>query len=109
MLARHGYLDCRHGSQVQHVRGQTKQNRKESIMQTDIPEGPWKVVGTDLFSWNNHDYVLATDYYSRYVEIAKLDNTRSATVITSLKSCLQDMAFRLKSGVTMVHNTVRRN
>jgi transposase InsO family protein len=61
-------------------------NQKEPLNSSEIPDGPWQVVGTDLFTWNHADYVIVTDYYSRFFEIGKLENTRSATVILLLKS-----------------------
>ncbi|XP_060073561.1 uncharacterized protein K02A2.6-like [Ylistrum balloti] len=61
-------------------------NQKEPLKPTPVPSGPWQVVGTDLFSWNQSDFLIVTDYYSRYFEVAKLENTKSVTVITHLKS-----------------------
>ncbi|KAL7827662.1 hypothetical protein SRHO_G00333800 [Serrasalmus rhombeus] len=46
----------------------------------------WEVLGTDLFEWNIHQYLLVVDYFSRYVEVAKLSNTTSAAIINHLKS-----------------------
>ncbi|XP_062576257.1 uncharacterized protein K02A2.6-like [Saccostrea cucullata] len=67
---------------------QCNQNPKKPLVSTNIPEGPWQVVGTDLFSLHNSDYWIVTEYYSRYFEVAKLPNTRSGTVIDRLKSML---------------------
>jgi len=41
-------------------------------MPSVLPERPLKKVGADLFTLNNSDYVLVVDYYSRFVELAKL-------------------------------------
>ena len=46
---------------------------------------PWQKVATDLFEWRNSSYVLVVDYYSRYIELAKLSST-SSEVIKHLKS-----------------------
>ena len=43
-------------------------------------------MATDLFQWNRSDYVVVVDYYSRFFEVARLENTRSSTVITHMKS-----------------------
>ena len=51
-----------------------------------IPTTPWETVATDLFLWNNFNYVLFVQYFSRYFEIAKLPNTKSITVIHYTKS-----------------------
>jgi hypothetical protein len=60
--------------------------QKEPMIPSDIPELPWHTVGTDLFHWNGSDYLIVVDYYSRYFEIAKLENISSKTVITHFKS-----------------------
>ena len=44
------------------------------------------MVATDLFTLDNSDYLLVVDYYSRFLEVVKLPNTKSATVIMYLKS-----------------------
>ena len=46
---------------------------------------PWQKVGTDLFMFKGQTYLLVVDYYSRYIEIAKL-SALSSGVITHLKS-----------------------
>ena len=43
-------------------------------------------VASDLFVWNGVHYLLVIDYFSRYVEIAKLSGESSANVIKHLKS-----------------------
>jgi hypothetical protein len=60
--------------------------QKEPMIPSNIPELPWHTVGTDLFHWNGSDYLIVVDYYSRYFEIAKLENISSKTVITHFKS-----------------------
>jgi len=44
------------------------------------------MVGTDLFYHKGKPYLLVTDYYSRYPEIALLTNEQSKSTITHLKS-----------------------
>uniref|UniRef100_A0A1A7X3E1 Gypsy retrotransposon integrase-like protein 1 n=1 Tax=Iconisemion striatum TaxID=60296 RepID=A0A1A7X3E1_9TELE len=61
-------------------------NPVEPLMPSEFPERPWEKVGADLFTFNNCSYLLLVDYYSRYVEIAKLTPTRSEDVIVHLKS-----------------------
>ncbi|CAC5373081.1 unnamed protein product [Mytilus coruscus] len=53
------------------------------MTESETPKLPWMTVGTDIFYWNNNNYLLIVDYYSRYFEIAKLENIR---VITHMKS-----------------------
>ena len=61
-------------------------NPVEPLMPSELPERPWQKVGADLFTLNNCNYLLLVDYYSRFVEIAKLTPTRSEDVIVHLKS-----------------------
>uniref|UniRef100_A0A674EBM2 Gypsy retrotransposon integrase-like protein 1 n=1 Tax=Salmo trutta TaxID=8032 RepID=A0A674EBM2_SALTR len=61
-------------------------NTKEPMLPHCIPDRPWQVVATDLFTWNNEDYIVTVDYYSRYFELDKLHSTTSAAVIHKLKA-----------------------
>ena len=63
---------------------------------SEVPDYPLQVVGTDLFYWNGQDNLIIVDYYSRYWEIVRLHNTRSAVVIQKLKETL------LRSGIPEV-------
>ena len=60
--------------------------QKEPLRPHGIPVRPWQMVATDLFVWNNTNYVLVVDYYSNYFEIAQLASTKSSTVIQHIKS-----------------------
>lgn len=51
-----------------------------------IPARPWELVGEDLFNWNNSQYLVVIDYFSRYVKVTKLGNTTATTVIEQFKS-----------------------
>ena len=61
-------------------------NQKEPLMSHKIPELPWECVGTDLFMWNNEQYLIVVDYYSRFFEFEKLHTLTSQTVINKLKN-----------------------
>ena len=60
--------------------------QKEPLRPHDIPLRPWQMVATDLFVWNNANYVLVVDYYSNYFEIAQPASTKSSTEIQHIKS-----------------------
>ena len=60
--------------------------QQEPLLNSEIPEYPWEHVGTDLLFWEGRNYLVTTDYYSRYIEVDKLDSTSSGSVITKLKS-----------------------
>jgi len=57
-----------------------KVQHQEPLLPSALPEYPWQKVATDLFEWNNSTYLLVVDYYSRYVELAKLTSTTSTAV-----------------------------
>lgn len=54
-------------------------------MPTECPDHPWQRVGTDLLELRGKTYLLAVDYFSRFIEIALLNKTKSKDVI-QLKS-----------------------
>ena len=66
---------CKH--RVQHT---------EPLTPTPLPDRQWQKVATDLFEWKKSNYLLVVDYYSRYIEVAKLTSTSSNDVIRHLKS-----------------------
>ena len=61
-------------------------NPKEPLRPTPIPDGPWQLVGSDLFTLNNEDYLFFLDHYSKFFKLAKLEDTRSKIVIMHMKS-----------------------
>ena len=60
--------------------------RSQPLIPSELPDLPWQKVGTDLFEWRKAHYLLIVDYYSRYIEIAKLKGTTSEEVILHTKS-----------------------
>ncbi|CAB3995505.1 Transposon Ty3-I Gag-Pol poly [Paramuricea clavata] len=44
------------------------------------------MVVTDLFQWEQNNYLVVADYYSRYIEVVKLETTTSRTVVNHMKS-----------------------
>ena len=59
--------------------------RSEPLIPTALPELPWQQVGTDLFEFKGHSYLLSVDYYSRFIKIAQLDRTTAEEVIFRTK------------------------
>ena len=49
-----------------------------------LPDHPWQNVATDLF--NNEQYLILMDYYSRYFELERTPTKTSAAVINKMKS-----------------------
>ena len=63
-------------------------NQKEPLTSHPIPDRPWQVLSTDIFHWNNTNYIVLVDLYSRYFEVGRLTDLGAQTVINKLKSYL---------------------
>ncbi|XP_062610827.1 uncharacterized protein K02A2.6-like [Saccostrea cucullata] len=60
-------------------------NPKEPLQSHEIPSYPWQTIASYLFLWDDKDYVLFVDYYSRYFGVFRLTNTHSSTIISKCK------------------------
>ena len=60
----------------------------EPLMPAPLPTLPWQKVGVDLFEYKKSSYIVIIDYFSCFIEIAKLTSTSSIAVITHMKSIL---------------------
>ena len=59
--------------------------RREPLMTTPLPQGPWMRVGIDLFFFKGKDYLVMCDYYSRWIEVLALTSTTSSAVISRIR------------------------
>ena len=84
---------------------------REMLIPHEIPKHPWMKVATDLFELNDKDYVIVIDYYSKFVEVTRLYNTLSRSVVKALKKIftIHGMVYQNKSLVTMDLNIPVRN
>ena len=64
----------------------TRFQHAEPLLSSEFPDYPWQRVASDLFEWKKSKYLLVIDYYSRYIEIARLSTATSSDVITHMKS-----------------------
>lgn len=60
-------------------------NTKEPLHQHETPHRPWQNLSCDIFTWNNQEYMVTVDAYSRYFEIDQLPKTTSKIIIQRLK------------------------
>lgn len=67
-------------------RSMDNKQQKETLISQEVPSRPWAKVGTDLFVFDNKDYLITVDYFSYFWEIDYLAHTKSTTVIKKLKS-----------------------
>ncbi|XP_048745965.2 uncharacterized protein K02A2.6-like [Ostrea edulis] len=59
---------------------------KETLISHEIPDRPWQKIGTDLFQFDDKQYLITVDYYSDFFEIDRLHDKKSKEVITKLKA-----------------------
>ena len=62
----------------------TRTQQKEPLINIKA-DNPWEVVGTDLCTWDNKEYLVTVDYFSGFFEIDRLHSTTSNAVIRKLK------------------------
>uniref|UniRef100_A0A3B1ITQ0 Gypsy retrotransposon integrase-like protein 1 n=1 Tax=Astyanax mexicanus TaxID=7994 RepID=A0A3B1ITQ0_ASTMX len=60
--------------------------QKEPLICTKLPERPWQRIAMDLCEYKHQQYLVISDYYSRFLEILHLPTTTSAQVIKKLKT-----------------------
>ena len=65
-------------------------NTDEPLNKHPMPERAWQILGTDLFNWNNNDYFIIVDYYSKFSYIRKLSTATSAMVAEQTKQILSE-------------------
>ncbi|XP_042243527.1 uncharacterized protein K02A2.6-like [Homarus americanus] len=52
----------------------------------DVPDHPWKKVGTDTFTIKRRDYLVTVDDFSQFIEVDYLPMSDSETVVYKLKT-----------------------
>lgn len=61
-------------------------NTDEPLITSEVPTKPWEVVGTDLYQFNNQNFIIVIDYFSKFIETSKLNKLDSISTISTLKS-----------------------
>ena len=56
-------------------------NRPEPLCPTLFPEHPWQELGKDFLQYKSLDYFIVIDYYSRFIEIAAMNNTKTGSEV----------------------------
>ena len=63
------------------------QQTPQPLQQHERPLAPWVKVGTDIFTIHNDNYLIISDYYSRYPFIKKLPSLNASATIRATKEC----------------------
>ncbi len=61
---------------------------KEPLQPTSVPDLPWIELGADILAFGNAQYLATVDYWSKFIEVDKLHDTTSTSVIEATKSHL---------------------
>ena len=56
-------------------------NPKEPLQQPPLPTRPWDKLGVDLYSLNDREYLIVTDYFSSFTEVYDLSKDATATAL----------------------------
>ena len=59
---------------------------KEPIQQHDFAARPWSKVAADLCDLNGRTLLVISDYYSNYIEVARITSITSRSIIRELKA-----------------------
>ncbi|KAI4890200.1 hypothetical protein NFI96_001996, partial [Prochilodus magdalenae] len=60
--------------------------RKEPLISTELPSRPWQRVAVDLCEFKKQNYLVVSDYFSRFLEVLHLPTTTSSQVVSRLKA-----------------------
>ncbi|CAA9998761.1 unnamed protein product, partial [Nesidiocoris tenuis] len=66
---------------------QTVQKNKpmERITSSEVPSRPWQIVASDIFSFNQKEFLVIADEYSGFFDFVEVPSCTSASVIRHLK------------------------
>ena len=65
---------------------------KETLIPTEVPPRAWHTVGTDIFLFDDDEYLIIADYYSKYPFVRKLPRgqSNSKTVVNLTKQIFSE-------------------
>ena len=58
---------------------------KEKIIHHNIPLRLWEVLGTDVFYFNNKNYLCIVDYHSKFPMVKRLEGLSAEKLIPTVK------------------------
>ncbi len=63
-----------------------RRQQPEPLHPHEVPQRPWEKVGVDIFQLAGRDYLLVVDYFSKFPEVALLQDKTASSVISNLKA-----------------------
>ena len=60
------------------------QQQREPLIPHEIPSEPWTKLASDLFQLDGRDYIILTDYHTKFPIVRQLSSTTSASVARQL-------------------------
>ena len=55
------------------------------MLPSPVSNLPWAMAASDIFAFEGHHYLVLVDYYSKYIEVTKLNDLTSQDTIEALK------------------------
>ena len=75
---------------------ESRSARKEPLIGTALPNGPWEKVAIDYFNCQGKWYILIVDYYSRYLDVHEMRTMTTRATITYLKTIFAKVGIPLQ-------------
>jgi transposase InsO family protein len=63
---------------------------REPLNTHEKPAGPWKKLAVDYFEWNQRQYLLIADYYSRFPVLRSVSNLGANLLVSTLKTIFSE-------------------
>ena len=64
---------------------------KEKIIHHEIPGKLWEIIGADMFTLNNMNYLCTVDYHRLFLVVKKREDLSTDSLILMCKLFLQNM------------------
>ena len=73
-------------AKCQHCITNKHSQHNERLIPTTLPERPWQHIGADMMTFQNKEYLILMDYYSRYLEVVYTPTTTPKAIVEKMKN-----------------------
>lgn len=70
--------------------------RPEPMYERELPSAPWQILASDLFDFKGQQYLLLSDFYSKFIIIRRLQGETSKCVVNHLKQIFSEQGIPSK-------------